>query len=154
MVGRIRRVVRRPRGYAGLRVARDGLTHLGLIPAPVADTTDAQVAAVMATRDAPEALARRMLTRPVIRSAAMVAAGEADVMVAGIETPTKRVIEAAMLAVGLDEGVAMPSSFFLMLFPDGRQMIWADCAVNVAPSSAELADIARASATTGTAQCL
>uniref|UniRef100_UPI00262C9CAF phosphate acyltransferase n=1 Tax=uncultured Lentibacter sp. TaxID=1659309 RepID=UPI00262C9CAF len=36
-------------------------------------------------------------------------------------------------------------SFFVMLFADGREMIFADCAVNVAPSAEELADIARAS---------
>ena len=36
-----------------------------------------------------------------------------------------------------------------MLFPDGRRMVWADCAVNVSPTAEDLADIARAS----TASC-
>jgi phosphate acetyltransferase len=81
----------------------------------------------------------------------MVAAGEADAMVAGADSPTRRVIEAAAMAIGLADGVAIPSSYFLMLFPDGREMIFADCAVNVAPDATALADIARASAATGTA---
>lgn len=117
-------------------------------PVPLGDVTDAQVAALVDARGLKEALARRMLSRPLYRAAAMVAAGEADVMVAGADSPTKRVIEAAAIAIGLAEGVETPSSFFLMLFPDGREMIWADCAVNVDPSAEELADIARASAST------
>ena len=44
------------------------------------------------------ALALRMLEKPLIRAAAMVAAGEADAMVAGAANATRRVIEAAALA--------------------------------------------------------
>ncbi|MGD9865740.1 MAG: phosphate acyltransferase, partial [Pseudodonghicola sp.] len=43
------------------------------------------------------------------------------------------------------------SSFFLMRFPDGRELIFADCGLNVDPDAAQLADIARASAVTGAA---
>ncbi len=114
-------------------------------PVALGDVTEAQVVALVAARGLKEPLARRMLSRPLYRAAAMVAAGEADAMVAGADSPTKRVIEAASIAIGLTDGVATPSSFFLMLFPDGREMIWADCAVNVTPSAEELADIARAS---------
>jgi phosphate acetyltransferase len=81
----------------------------------------------------------------------MVAAGEAEAMVAGADSPTRRVIEAAGLAIGLAEGVSLPSSFFLMRLADGREMIWADCAVNLAPDAAGLAAIARASAASANA---
>ncbi|MEM0949856.1 MAG: phosphate acyltransferase [Pseudomonadota bacterium] len=129
-----------------MEIARVGLVNLGLQPVPVAEVRDDHVAAIVRVRGAPETLARRMLARPVICAAAMVAAGDADVMVAGIETPTRRVIEAAQLAIGLEGGLAMPSSFFLMRFPDGREFIFADCAVNVAPDAEGLAAIATASA--------
>jgi phosphate acetyltransferase len=117
----------------------------------VGEASEAQLAALIATRGVKEPIARRMLAKPMIRAAAMVAAGEADAMVAGIETPTRRVIEAASLAIGLAPGVTQPSSFFLMIFPDRREMIFADCAVTVAPDAAALAAIARASATSAEA---
>jgi len=112
---------------------------------------DVQLAALLAVRPMKEALARRMLQKPLIRAAAVVAAGQADLMVAGAASPTKRVIEAASIAIGMADRVTVPSSFFLMVFPDGRELVFADCAVNVAPDAAALADIARASAISGAA---
>ena len=83
----------------------------------------------------------------------MVAAGDADAMVAGIATPTARVIEASLMTVGPAEGINTPSSAFLMLVPDRntssqRPLLFADCALNVAPDTSALADIAIASAQT------
>ncbi len=92
------------------------------------------------------ALALRMLEKPLFRAAAMVAAGEADAMVAGAVSPTRRVIEAAAMVIGLSKGVSVPSSFFVMVWPDGRTLVLADCALNVAPDAQGLAAIARASA--------
>ena len=122
----------------------DGLAH----PMGLSDPTPEQMAALVEGRGMKEAIAKRMLNKPLYRAAAMVAAGEADVMVAGADSPTRRVIEAASIAIGLDEGVHMPSSFFLMCFPDGRELIFADCAVNVSPNSDELLSIAMASVNT------
>ncbi len=117
----------------------------------LSEPTQAMVDVLVSERGMKEAIAVRMLKKPLIRAAAMVAAGEADVMVAGADNPTKRVIEAASLAIGLKDGVDVPSSFFLMLFPDGREFVFADCAVNVAPDASELASIAKSSATSARA---
>ena len=114
-------------------------------PVPLSPVSDAMVAGLVERRGLKEAIARRMLAKPLFRAAAMVASGAADAMVAGADSPTKRVIEAASIVIGLRPGVRTPSSFFLMLFPDGRDMIFADCAVNLAPDAGQLADIARAS---------
>ncbi|MFC3612154.1 phosphate acyltransferase [Lutimaribacter marinistellae] len=134
---------------ARIAEAAERLAHEGLCE-PVApdEVTEAQVAALVAARGLKEPLARRMLARPLFRAAAMVAAGEAEAMVAGAVAPTKKVIEAASIGIGLADGVALPSSFFLMRFPDGRELVFADCGLNVAPDAEGLAGIARASAAT------
>lgn len=132
---------------AAARLRAEGLAE----PVGLADVSAAQVAALVEARGVKEALARRMLGRPLFRGAAMVAAGEAEAMVAGAVAPTKKVIEAAGIAIGLAEGGTTASSFFLMCFPDGRELIFADCGLNVDPDAAQLADIARASAVTGKA---
>lgn len=129
---------------AAARIAAEGIAT----PVPVGEgDVEPYVPLVLAARPGLKpALAARMLQKPLFRAAAMVAAGEAEALIAGAATPTRRVIEAAMLTIGLAEGVSLPSSFFLMAFRDGREMVFADCAVNVDPDAAGLAAIATASA--------
>lgn len=129
------------------RLRAEGLAE----PVGLGEVTETHVAALSRARGLKDGIARRMLKKPLFHAAAMVAAGEAKAMIAGADSPTRRVIEAASIGIGLADGVEVPSSFFLMLFPDGREMIFADCAVNVAPDAAALTAIARASAVSGEA---
>jgi phosphate acetyltransferase len=83
----------------------------------------------------------------------LVAAGRADAMVAGLAHATQDVILASMTFIGMREGISTPSSIFLMRVPgfdgpEGELMVFADCAVAVAPDACELADIALTTAHT------
>ncbi|MGX9352711.1 phosphate acyltransferase [Shimia sp. W99] len=132
---------------AAARLESEGLCEV----VPLADAVEPYVETLVRARGMKEGIARRMLTRPLYRAAAMVAKGEADAMVAGAVSSTKAVIEAASIGIGLADGVSLPSSFFLMRFPDGREVIFADCGLNVAPDAEGLAAIALASQKSGEA---
>ena len=77
---------------------------------------------------------------------ALVASGAADGAVLGAEATTADTLRAALAAVGTRPGLAKVSSCFLMTLPDGRSLIYSDCAVLPDPSAEELADIAVAAA--------
>jgi phosphate acetyltransferase len=82
----------------------------------------------------------------------MVRAGDGDGMVAGAASATASVIQAASLTIGFQQGLSTPSSYFVMIIPEfmGRKdkpFIFADCGMNISPSPSQLAEIARASAT-------
>jgi phosphate acetyltransferase len=97
--------------------------------------------------DAEAAKARLLL--PHYFAALMVRAGEADGFVSGLNSETKPFLP-AFETIGLREGLRRASSAFIMAWPE-RVLFYADCAVNIAPDAATLAEIARATAATARA---
>ncbi len=53
-------------------------------------------------------MAERLLRKPLYFGAAVLAAGEAAALVAGAANPSRRVIEAAVMTIGLAPGIAIP----------------------------------------------
>lgn len=93
--------------------------------------------------------ARALLDNPLYRAALLLKNERVDGVVAGAATPTAEVVRAALKIVGLQSGIKTLSSFFLMRLPE-QTLLMADCALVVAPTAEQLADIALA--TTHSAQ--
>lgn len=77
----------------------------------------------------------------------MVFMGDADGLVSGAIHTTADTLRPALQIIKTKPGVALVSSSFLMLLAD-RVVVMGDCAVNIDPTAAELAEIAVESATT------
>ena len=91
--------------------------------------------------------ARRVMSGTLGFAAMMVRQGDADGTIAGAVATTADTVRMALQVIGRAPGIDTVSSCFLMLLqPDERPVVFADCGLVVEPSEEELASIALASA--------
>ncbi|MDP8207795.1 MAG: phosphate acetyltransferase [Candidatus Electryonea clarkiae] len=91
--------------------------------------------------------ARDLMMDPIYFGTMMVHKGDADGLVSGAVHTTAHTILPAFQIIKTKPGISLVSSIFFMCLPD-KVLVYGDCAVNPNPGSAELADIAIASANT------
>jgi malate dehydrogenase (oxaloacetate-decarboxylating)(NADP+) len=90
--------------------------------------------------------ARDQMSRSLHFAGMMVREGDADAMVAGIESNYPEIIRPALQVVGRADGVKHAAGLYMIALPDKRLLFFADTTVNIDPDSEALAEIALLSA--------
>ena len=90
-------------------------------------------------------LAEEQLHDPVVLGTMMLHLGEVDGLVSGAVHTTANTIRPALQLIKTAPDVHLVSSIFFMCLPE-QVLVYGDCAINIDPNAAELADIAIQSA--------
>ena len=87
-----------------------------------------------------------LVNNPTVFALLALQRGEVAGVVTGAITPSQEVLGNALRIIGVSNSSKLVSSFFLMMFDQnhqnyGQNMIFSDCAMNIDPTSEELAEI-------------
>ena len=86
--------------------------------------------------------ARQDMLKPLPYALQMVKLGDADALLAGIESNYPEVIRPALQVIGVAEGVERVAGLYMLAFPHRELLFFADTTVNIDPDAETLADVA------------
>ncbi|MCS6809441.1 MAG: phosphate acyltransferase, partial [Candidatus Kapabacteria bacterium] len=86
--------------------------------------------------------AQRFLTRRIYYGTLMVAAGDADGMISGLNMRYDETVRPALQVIGVDKRYSRLAGIHIIITKQGETLFFADTTVCVQPSAEELADIA------------
>ena len=90
--------------------------------------------------------ARQDMLKPLMYALQMVKLGDADAVLAGIESNYPEVIRPALQVIGVAEGIERVAGLYMLAFPNRELLFFADTTVNIMPDAETLADVALLSA--------
>lgn len=108
----------------------------------------ADLADLLTARGLPTEKVEELAVDPFYYAALLTRAGHMGGAVMGAVATTSQTLRVALRVIGVDARYTAVTSCFLMLFPDDRALIYADCGVIPEPTPAQLADIAQQAAET------
>ena len=86
--------------------------------------------------------ARQDMLKPLFFALQMVRSGDADAVLAGIESNYPEVIRPALQGIGVASGVDHVAGLHMLAFPNRELLFFADTTVNIDPDASTLADVA------------
>ena len=86
--------------------------------------------------------ARQDMLKPLFFALQMVRAGNADAVLAGIESNYPEVIRPALQGIGVASGVDHVAGLHMLAFPNRELLFFADTTVNIDPDASTLVDVA------------
>jgi malate dehydrogenase (oxaloacetate-decarboxylating)(NADP+) len=86
--------------------------------------------------------ARSDMLKPLSYALQMVRMGDADALLAGIDSNYPEVIRPALQVIGLGDGVQRAAGLYMLAFPNRELLFFADTTVNIDPDAETLADVA------------
>ena len=126
-------------GVARLGVDPSGLTFVDPTRSPRHEAYVAEYARLRRRRGVMQPTAEQRIRRPEYFGAMMLACGDADMLVSGIEHHYADSLRILLETIGTAPGVRRVSSYYMALLPRDVYFL-ADCAVNIDPSDEALAE--------------
>ena len=134
-------VARMRQRAADLELELDGVQMLDTVGSPALERYAAELFQRRKRKGMTPFRSQRMVQEPQVYAMMMVAMGEADGVIAGIEHTFSDVVRSALQIIGTKAGVSRVAAAHMMVLPD-RLLVFADTSLSIEPTADDLKEIA------------